>query len=115
VNGYDRLVGTVLAKLLLLVAVVLMPLGMGPAAAATAAHEMRHAAMPMGHCPESGSNHHDKGGIAECTMACAGALPAVDFAHHEPLMIARQLMQPVAALQLDGLHPETAVPPPKLF
>ena len=115
-SGYDALVGNVLAKFLLLIAVLLMPFEMSPLAAAGTAHEASQAAMSMNHCPDGDGKHHRAGGSAgECTMACAGALPATDCARRQALTIARPRIQPAAAHQLDGLHPETATPPPKLF
>jgi hypothetical protein len=99
-------------KLVLLFAVLLMPLGMQPAAAVPATqHDV--ASMPMGHCPDRGSHHDMKGGIAECMMACAGALPATELAAREPLLIGCEPVQPAAALRLSGVHPDIATPPPK--
>ena len=98
-------------KLLLLIAVLLMPLGMAPAAAAPQ-HAMAMD-MPIGHCPDQSSHHEMKGGIAECTMACAGALPADDLPDHQPLLIASEPIHYAAAERLYGLTPETATPPPK--
>jgi hypothetical protein len=100
-----------LIKLLALFAVLLMPFGMAPAAAA--AHDSMAMNMPMGHCPEQAPKHDTKGGIAECTMACAGALPAAELATAGPPMIVCEPLQPAAVQQLHGLHPETATPPPK--
>jgi hypothetical protein len=99
-------------KLLMLVAVLLMPFGMAPAAAA-AAHPPMTMDIAKGHCPDQGSHHGANGGTAECTMACAGALPAADLADNEPLLIARAPIRPTAAQRLQGLHPDTATPPPK--
>jgi hypothetical protein len=51
--------------------------------------------------------------MGECTMACASALPAVDLVRAQPL---DQPEAPVVASVdsgLDGLHPETATPPPR--
>jgi hypothetical protein len=98
-----------IAKLLLLAAMLLMPLGMNPASAATGYHAMT----AMNHCPGQDSGHDSRSGIAGCTMACASALPAVDFADPELVMITRQPVQRAAAERLYGLHPETATPPPK--
>jgi hypothetical protein len=101
-------------KLVVLITVLLMPFGMTPAtAAAAAAHPQMTMDMAKGHCPDQGSHHDMKGGIAECTMACAGALPAADLANHEPLLILSESIQPMAAQRLFGLHPDTATPPPK--
>jgi hypothetical protein len=96
---------------ILLIAVLLMPLGMAPAAAVP--HHAMAMDMPMGHCPDQGPHHDMKGGIAECTMACAGALPAADLADHQPLLITSEPVLLTTADALDGLHPETATPPPK--
>jgi hypothetical protein len=98
-----------IAKLMVLAAVLLMPFAM-TAVPATVAHQP--AAMPMGHCPDRGSDH-SKGGFAECTMACSAALPAIDHADQRLLPIACQRVQPTLAERLHGLHPETATPPPK--
>ena len=111
-SRYAALVRTLVARLLVLVAVLLMPLGMGPATAAFA-----HPAMPMdmakAPCPEKSSQHDMKNGIAECTMACAAALPAAELENYEPLRIVFEAVQPPAASRLDGSHPDTATPPPK--
>jgi hypothetical protein len=98
-------------KLITLLALLLMPFGM--TAAPASAHQSMAAGMPTEHCPDQGSNHGAKGGFAECTMACAAALPTADFASQGPLLIVCQPIQPAAALQLHGLHPDTATPPPK--
>lgn len=100
-----------LGKLLLLAAVLLMPLGMAPATANTARETM--ASMPMGHCPDQGASHSAKAGIADCTMACAGALPAATVARGEPLLIGPEPVIATASEALNSLHPETATPPPK--
>jgi hypothetical protein len=96
----------------LLLAVLLMPLGMAPAAASAPDHPIM-ANMSMGHCPDQNSHHDAKGTIAECTMACASALPAVDRAASGPLLIVCEPVIPVGTQRLHGLHPETATPPPK--
>jgi hypothetical protein len=101
-----------IARLMSLLAVLVMPLGMSPASA-TPQHAMTMD-MPMGHCPDQSSHHDMKGGIAECTMACAGALPAADLAVPEPLRIGSKQVLFAATERLRGLHPETATPPPKL-
>jgi hypothetical protein len=112
VRDYAVPVRTILAKLLLLVAVLLMPLGMNPAAAETGGREAM-AAMPMGHCDRQAPRHERTHGFAECTMACSAALPAVDAAQDEPPPIVCLPAQPATAHVLDGLHAETATPPPK--
>jgi hypothetical protein len=111
VSDYAHPVRIMLARLGLLIAVLLMPFGMAPATAAPQ-HAMAMD-MPMGHCPDQSPRHDMKGGIAECTMACAGALPAADLADHRPLLSASEPILFGTADALDGLHPETATPPPK--
>lgn len=110
-SGYAALVRMLAVRFMVLVAVLLMPLGMTPAAAGP--HEPMAIDMTKGHCPGQSSHHEMKGGIAECTMACAGALPAADLANHEPLLMASEPIRPAAMHRLDGLHPDTATPPPK--
>jgi hypothetical protein len=105
---------TAVWKLLALLAVLVMPLGMTPAAAVPAHHAIASQTMPVGHCPDQDSSHHQmKGGIAECTMACAAALPAAELARHDAVTIMGLPAEPAIALRLHGLHPETATPPPK--
>jgi hypothetical protein len=111
VNGYGAPVRRLVAKLVLLTAMLLMPLGMNPVPAA-ATHDA-HASMPMQHCPEQSQKHGGNAGFSECTMVCSAALPAADLAAHAPPMI---VCLPVAAAveqRLHGLHPDTAAPPPK--
>jgi hypothetical protein len=112
-SDYVRLVLPIIARLLLLIAVLLMPLGMTPPAANAAGHQAM-AAMPMGHCDERAPNHAPKAGFADCTMACSAALPAIDLSRDEPPPVAHLPLRAAVALILHGLHPDTATPPPKL-
>ena len=99
-------------KFVLLLGVLMMPLGMAPVNAGAAHQAM--AGMPAGHCPDQSSGHERKAGIAECTMACAAALPAgVATADEPPVMVAAPCIA-VPSEPLHGLHPETATPPPKV-
>ena len=98
-------------SLLALLAVLLMPFGMAPAAEAASQHHS--ASMPMPHCPEQDSQHHSKIAFAECTMACSAALPALDAAQPQSHPADRARNHVVSAHVLHGLHPETATPPPK--
>ena len=101
------------AKLLTLIAVLLMPLGMTTAPAAAAQqHHASAATMSTEHCPDEGMPHA-KGGIAQCTMACAAALPAMDSTAGEAVTIICTPEVPAAALRLHGVRPDTATPPPK--
>jgi hypothetical protein len=91
---------------------LLMPLGMTPGAAAPA-HQAMSGEMPMGHCPDQGSGHDDKRGLADCTMACAAALPPAVAHTDEPLLSPGSRLEPALAQRLHGLHPDTATPPPR--
>jgi len=102
-----------LLNLLTLLAVMLLPLGMAPMAAASATHHDM-ASMPMSHCPEPGSGHQPKAAFAVCTMACSAALPALDRSEAQPLPITRDRVRPALARHLSDLHPDIATPPPKL-
>lgn len=99
-----------LSRLIAFLCVLLMPLGMQPAAAMPAQH---HAAMSMQHCPEQRPSYHSKGAFAECTMACSAALPASDLSRAGPLSIAGAMAEPALAQTFRGLHPETATSPPR--
>ena len=109
---YGGAVRTLIAKLLLLAAMLLLPLGMTPAAASLSQHG--HAgAMPMPHCPEQAPGHGGKAGFVACTMACSAALPAADLPQqHRTIILCAPVAVPVAR-GLIGIHPETATPPPK--
>ncbi len=97
---------------MLALAMMLMPLGMAPVSSTVSHHSMM-TEMPMGHCPDQAPTHDMKGGIPECTMACAAALPAGGSTVGEPLLIVCDPVRPGTADPLHGLHPETATPPPK--
>ena len=105
-------VARILSRLMVLVAVLLMPLGMSPAAAAPVHHEMA-AGMPMGHCPDQAPGHDKKSGFGECTMACAAALPAIEAPAAGLPIIPPELPRLASIGRLHGLHPETAIPPPR--
>jgi hypothetical protein len=111
VRGYLVAMRIAVAKLLLMLAVLLMPLGMTPAAAQGRGDK---AMVAMGHCDQQAPAHHSTQGFTECTMACSAALPAFDVARDEPPPVACTPAQPVAAQILHGLHPETATPPPRI-
>jgi len=100
-------------RLLLLLAVLLMPFGMTGAVAAPAQQHAAAAGMPMPHCPEPPPSQHGKAGFAECTMACSAALPAAAARPDAPLLIVCAPDLSEAVRQLHGLHPDTATPPPK--
>jgi len=111
VSDYEA---AVLTRLFLLLAVLLMPLGMTTAPAAAEHHHGASMPMPMQHCPEQRTKHHSKAAFAECTMACASALPAVDRVEEPRMAYASPLVAAVTVHELQGLHPETATPPPRI-
>jgi hypothetical protein len=100
-----------LLKLLALLAVMLLPFGMAPAAASATHQQM--ASMPMQHCPEQGSGRQPKTAFAVCTMACSAALPALDRCEAQPVPTTSERVRPPLAQQLSNLHPDIATPPPK--
>ena len=103
-----------LAKLLILLSMLVMPLGMG--AAAPAAEPVTHHAMAAGmqHCPDQGAPGDATNGVPECAMGCAAALPALVPPQREPPALPCQPAQQARTDALPGLHPETATPPPRL-
>jgi hypothetical protein len=100
-------------RLIVLVAVLMMPFGMTAAPASTPNRAIE-AEMPMGHCLDQGSGHGSKHGLAECTMACAAALPASDARVNHPLVMVSEHIRPKTSARLHGLHPKIATPPPRL-
>lgn len=112
-RGYEGKVSHSIARIVIMLAVMLMPFGMAPAAAVSAQPSMAPG-MAMRHCPDPAPAHKARAGFAACTMACAGALPAFDLVRAVPILVQDIAMAAVATDGLDGLHPETATPPPKL-
>jgi hypothetical protein len=101
-----------IARLLLLVAVLLMPLGMSAVPAAP--HAMSSPSARTHHCPDQQSSHHGKTGVAECTMVCSSALPADDSSSEDMPMAISAPHAAALAQALRGILPETSTPPPKL-
>lgn len=108
---------SVLLRLLATLAVMLMPLGMAAAPAATSHHQRITMAMPMPmpmqHCPEPavpGSNS----AFAHCAMACAAALPAISSPEPLAQPVVRSSPQVPAITALAGVEPDIATPPPRL-
>jgi hypothetical protein len=102
----------IVGRLLVLFAVLLMPLGMEPAAAANHYATMTGAAME--HCPGQSGNRQHNDGLAMCSMPCASALPAQEMVSHAMPIRSPQLVIPMAGHALHGIQPEIATPPPKL-
>lgn len=107
---------TLVGRLLLLLAVLLMPLGMTPAAASASPvdHHQMMAGMAMGHCPDQSNKHGQDGGLAMCSMACASALPAQEVARDDTPLRQPQLLIPMMTQGLRGILLEIATPPPKI-
>jgi hypothetical protein len=101
----------IVGRLLVLLAVLLMPLGMEPASAAN--HHATMAGVAMEHCPDQSSKHQHNDGLATCSMACASALPAQELARDDTLLRDHQLVAPLPVHTLHGVQPEIATPPPK--
>jgi len=101
--------GNLTVRLIVLIAVLLMPLGMAPAHA-NADADHASAGMTMQHCPKQDR----KAGVAECTMACSTALPAIEASREPMLTVRPSIALPRVEQELHGLHPETATPPPRL-
>jgi len=102
-----------LARLALLLAVLLMPFGMAPAPASAPHHSMAMLPTAMHHCSDETSGQPGKGGIADCAMACAAALPPGVAGADGRLLIVCERATPGTEQRLDGLHPDTVTPPPK--
>ena len=102
-----------IGRLLVLLAVLLMPFGMQSAAASasTDQHSMM-SGTPMGHCPDQ-SNGHKKDSALTCSMVCASTLPAQELARDYTTLRDHQLVAPVRADTLRGIYLEIVTPPPK--
>ena len=104
---------SLVAKLLLLMSVLLMPLAMS---AAAASGPMDHKAMShesMGHCPDPMPAADSEPGIAPCTMACAAALPAIGTGASTPEVKAVAPLSAMPMKTLVGILLEIATPPPR--
>lgn len=109
-----------LTRMILALAVMVMPFGMGQAAAAPvtamAGHSMTAimAGPGLNHCPGHSSNSA-KGLAGDCTMACSAALPAAPLARHgPPVPFAASHGRPSISARLPGLVLEIATPPPRI-
>jgi hypothetical protein len=103
------MVGRVL-KLLMLLAMMMMPLAMATPAGATEREPV--AAAPMPHCPDQPSSS-SKAGNSECMLACSAALPATTAGEPQRVTITCEPVVARPSLRLPDLHPDTATPPPK--
>lgn len=112
VSHYSTGMRSAFLRLLAFVAVLLMPFGMS-AAPAAAAHHQQTGAMAMQHCPDQKSKPHSKGALADCTMACAAALPAAELPQPDTPLAFRVPVEPNAIPSLSGIELEIATPPPR--
>jgi hypothetical protein len=100
-------------RLFTLLALVLMPFGMGAANAAPAHHAA--AAVAPQHCDDQGGQpaEQSRDEVMDCAVSCS--MLAVAQAHvEEPPVANPTLTTPRLAKRGAGLHPDTATPPPKL-
>lgn len=102
------------ARLILLLSILLMPLGMEPATASVIDHQTMMMSPATGHCPGQSHEQSRGHGLEICSMACASALPAQDFARDDQLRLNLQFVVPMPEQRLSGIHPEIATPPPKV-
>lgn len=112
ISPYCAGMRSVLLRLLAFIAVMLMPFGMAPAAAAPMQDQQM--AMPMHSCPERDSSRHSTGAFSACTMACASALPATDLTVALAQLVSEFLPEPIFGPALSGIELEIATPPPRL-
>ena len=105
-----------LLRLLVALAVLLMPLGMaGAGGSAAAAPHHPAAASPVehgAHHPAGGDEDRQPERSAQCMMACAALPPAVGAVDARPALRGPALHLRLAD-RLDGLSPEAATPPPR--
>ena len=109
--SYERAMAN-LCKLLALAALLLTSLVMMAAPSAAAGHH-DPAAIATEHCLGDEGKMDADGGVPECAMACAAALPAADFADVPRLTAARSPAQPPLFRFLRGINLDIATPPPK--
>lgn len=110
---YFELMPSMVLKLLTLLALMLMPLGMGTAGAMPV-HQAPAAAATTQHCDEHGGQpaEQSRDKSMDCAVSCsmlAVAEPQVE----EPSVAHPLLAAPALAERDAGLHPDTATPPPK--
>jgi hypothetical protein len=96
-------------KLLMLVALLLMPFGMTAAPAAASGHAMA----AMSHCPEQQSQPDAQAGLGACAMACSAALPAADPVASDCSAAVELPAHDLATLTMSSLHPQAETPPPR--
>ena len=106
---YFALMSSLVMRLLTLVALVLMPFGMGAASAVPAGQ-----APAAAHCEDQGSQpaEHPSDQAVDCAMACS-MVAAAEARSGEAVPNHRLPSDRLLARRGTGLHPDTATPPPK--
>ena len=101
-----------LLRLLTLVALVLMPFGMGNSAAIAGHHRATAAA---GHCDDQGGEPAEQSSdqAIDCATACSMLATTESVLEEGSPTIFAPATRPLAD-RASGLHPDTATPPPKL-
>jgi hypothetical protein len=106
---YRDAMRVLILRMLVLASLMLMPFGMGAAPAAS----MHHQQMTMQHCPQPDSRSHSTRALADCTMACASALPATDLQIADAHPLSKFTPRPALVAALPGIELEIATPPPR--
>lgn len=100
-----------LPRLIVLLALLLMPLGM--TAAPALAQPSGHAASMAGHCSDQQDRGQSQLPAKEHCAVCS-ALPATDTPAPAPRLIPSMPRTAALAAPFTGIEPETATPPPKV-
>lgn len=112
-GAYSTPMSAVILRFLSLLALVLMPFGMGAAISAPA--NRAPAAATAEHCAEHGSQPAGKSAkhSADCAIACSMLMAPETRVEELAPAIRLPAARPLAE-RATGLHPDTATPPPKL-
>ena len=105
----------VILRLLTLVAMLLMPFGMGAANASPAHHAAPAPAAAAQHCDDHGGQPAEQSPdvAMDCAVSCS--MLAMTEARIDRLRVALPVLTARPLADRDaGLHPDTATPPPKL-
>ncbi len=99
-------------RLLTLLALVLMPFGMGAASAVPVHHAA--AAADAGHCDEQGGEPagQSREQASDCAVSCS-MLALAEARIQAPVQTPRMALARPLLERGTGLHPDTATPPPK--
>jgi hypothetical protein len=103
-----------LLRFLTIIALALMPLGMGamPAGAATGG-DHRAMSMDAGHCDDQGPAKQATPTSMDCKAMCS-AIPVATARAAPPLPMPRPVLKMALAARGDSIVPEFDPPPPKL-